>query len=216
MVRRSMLRAAGRTPARGARRKARLPTTPQTSPRPAASRRPPAPRPSSARTTRTRATTSRATVAAAVATSATATATATFGGKTYTNTYTEEKEATYVYYPAAEPYIDDNGAYILYSIGNWSFGGNTTPKDMDTAIFQVTIRRDVDGSISNDSCSIIPCCVSSRPVLEGFFEYGYNDYCPTPYTEGSKAYLRALSKLEGTYKPDKEGRDYSDVYASYG
>ena len=35
------------------------------------------------------------------------------------------------------------------------------------------------------------------------------------YTEGSNAYLRALSKIEGTYKADKEGRDYSDIYASY-
>jgi|GEM_PF-7057594 len=41
------------------------------------------------------------------------TAAVTFGGKTYTDTYTEEKEETYVYYPAAEPYIDDSGAYIL-------------------------------------------------------------------------------------------------------
>ena len=44
----------------------------------------------------------------------------------------------------------------------------------------------------------------------------YNDYRPTPYTEGSNAYNRVLSKLDGSFVPDSEGRDYSDVYAQYG
>ena len=115
-----------------------------------------------------------------------------------------------------QPYEEFDGAYILYSIGNWSFGGNTTPKDMDTAIFQITIRRDVDGSVSNDSCGIIPCCVSSRPVLEGFFEYGYNDYCPTPYEPGSELYNRAMSKILGTYEGPDGVVDYSGWHQSYG
>ena len=37
-----------------------------------------------------------------------------------------------------------------------------------------------------------------------------------PYTEGSNAYNRVLSKLDGSFVPDSEGRDYSDVYAQYG
>ena len=109
-----------------------------------------------------------------------------------------------------QPYEEYNGAYILYSIGNWSFGGNTSPKDMDTAIFQITIKRDLDGSISNESCGIIPCCVSSRPVLEGYTGYGYNDYCPTPYEPGTELYDRAMSKILGTYEGPDGVVDYSN------
>ncbi|MBR1456491.1 MAG: CapA family protein [Oscillospiraceae bacterium] len=115
-----------------------------------------------------------------------------------------------------QPLEEYNGGIILYSMGNWSFGGHTAPTDRDTAIVQVQVRRDEEGQISNDGYTIIPCCVSSRPVKEGYTGDNYNDYCPTPYTEGSNAYLRALSKLEGTFVPDKEGRDYTDIYASYG
>ncbi|MBO5556499.1 MAG: CapA family protein [Oscillospiraceae bacterium] len=115
-----------------------------------------------------------------------------------------------------QPLEEYNGGIILYSMGNWSFGGNTAPSDRDTAIVQVQVRRDETGAVTNEGYTIVPCCVSSRPVKESYIGDNYNDYCPTPYTEGSKAYLRALSKLEGTFKPDKEGRDYSDVYASYG
>jgi len=115
-----------------------------------------------------------------------------------------------------QPIEEYNGGIILYSMGNWSFGGHTAPSDRDTAIVQVTVKRDADGSVSNEGYTAIPCCVSSRPVREGYIGDNYNDYCPTPYTEGSDAYLRTLSKLDGSYKPDKQGRDYSDVYASYG
>ena len=114
-----------------------------------------------------------------------------------------------------QPIEEYKDGIILYSMGNWSFGGHTAPTDRDTAIVQFMVRREADGSTSNEGYNIIPCCVSSRPVKEGYTGDNYNDYCPTPYTEGSKAYLRALSKLEGTFVPDKEGRDYSDVYASY-
>ena len=115
-----------------------------------------------------------------------------------------------------QPYEEYNGAYILYSIGNWSFGGNTSPKDMDTAIFQITVKRDLDGSISNESCGIIPCCVSSRPALEGYMDYGYNDYCPTPYEVGSELYERAMSKILGTYEGPDGVVDYSGWNNSYG
>lgn len=111
-----------------------------------------------------------------------------------------------------QPFEDYNGAYILYGMGNWTFGGSTTPKDMDTAIFQIRIKRDIDGSISNDGYTIIPCCVSSRPVLEGFINFAYNDYCPTPYEEGSELYERAMSKILGTYEGPNGEVDYSEWY----
>ena len=106
--------------------------------------------------------------------------------------------------------------YILYSMGNWSFGGSTGPTDPDTAIIQVNVHRDKDGKCINKELNIIPCCVSPKPVLEGYRGDNYNDYCPTPYTEGSEAYERVLSKLDGSYEAKVQGRDYSDVYAQYG
>ncbi len=114
-----------------------------------------------------------------------------------------------------QPYEEYMGAYILYSIGNWSFGGNTSPSDMDTAIFQICIKRDLDGTVSNESCGIIPCCVSSRPVLEDYTGYGYNDYCPTPYEPGTELYDRAMSKILGTYGGPDGSVDYSSWRNSY-
>ena len=115
-----------------------------------------------------------------------------------------------------QPIEEYNGGLVLYSMGNWSFGGNTGPKDMDTAIVQVSVKRDLDGSISNDSYTIIPCCISSRPVLEGYMDYGYNDFCPTPYAEGTELYARALSKILGSYEGPDGVVDYSNWNASYG
>lgn len=113
-----------------------------------------------------------------------------------------------------QPLEEYKDGIILYSMGNWSFGGNTSPSDRDTAIVQVTVKRDLDGSISRDSYDIIPCCVSSLPV--GADNGADNDYRPTPYEEGSEEYLRTLSKLDGSYQAGSQGADYSGWYASYG
>lgn len=111
-----------------------------------------------------------------------------------------------------EPMEEYNGAIILYSMGNFSFGGNTAPKDKDTCIAQIIVKRDLDGTISNDGYVLIPTCVSSRPVLEGYSGDAYNDYCPTPYTEGSEAYERALSKINGSYTGGNLHTDYTFAY----
>lgn len=115
-----------------------------------------------------------------------------------------------------QPVEEYNGGLILYSMGNWVFGGSTAPTDMDTAIIQVHVKRGSDGTVKTEGYSVIPCCVSSRPVKDNYSGDNYNDYRPTPYTEGSDAYNRVLSKLDGSFVPDSEGRDYSDVYAQYG
>ena len=109
-----------------------------------------------------------------------------------------------------------NNGIILYSMGNWSFGGSTAPTDKDTAIVQIRVKRDLDGTVSNDGLTSIPCCVSSRPVLEGYSGDNYNDYVPTPYTPDSDAYNRVLSKLDGSYQATSQGADYSNWYASWG
>ena len=115
-----------------------------------------------------------------------------------------------------QPVEEYGDGLILYSMGNWVFGGSTAPTDMDTAIIQIHVKRGSDGSIRNNGYTVIPCCVSSRPVKDGYSGDNYNDYIPTPYTEGSDAYYRVFAKLDGSYTPDSEGRDYSDVYAQYG
>lgn len=114
-----------------------------------------------------------------------------------------------------QPVEEYKDGIILYSMGNWSFGGSTKPTDPDTAIFQLKIRRDPDGSIHNESYEIIPCCVSSD--LEGAAKDrdNYNNYQPTPYEPGTEAYDRAMSKITGTYEGADMTRDYSDIYSSY-
>ena len=115
-----------------------------------------------------------------------------------------------------QPVEEYGNGLILYSMGNWVFGGSTAPTDMDTAIIQVQLQRSSDGTVRSSGYTVIPCCVSSRPVKDNYSGDNYNDYRPTPYTEGSSAYYRVMAKLDGSFTPDSEGRDYSDVYAQYG
>lgn len=89
-----------------------------------------------------------------------------------------------------------NGGIIYYSLGNFSFGGNRNPSDKDSALLQQEVIRDVDGTIRLGELTIIPCSVSSIS--------GRNNFQPTPYEEGTNAYERAMSKLNGTYDgPDR-------------
>ena len=110
------------------------------------------------------------------------------------------------------PIVEYNGGIIMYSVGNWSFGGNTQPTDQDTAIIQVTIKRDVDGSITTEGYDSIPCCVSSN--MSG--GVGYNDYKPTPYPEDNEGYKRVLSKLDMNSGWENANKDYSAWYSAWG
>ena len=49
------------------------------------------------------------------------------------------------------------GKNIVYSLGNFCFGGNQYPSDMDTMIFQQTFTVDQDGVKANNVTNIIPC-----------------------------------------------------------
>ena len=84
-----------------------------------------------------------------------------------------------------------NDHYIFYSMGNWSFGGNTNPRDKDTVIAKLEVTRDGDGSVSVTNLKLIPC--ASSGVVDG------NNYQPVPYEEGSEEYERTISKLEGSF-----------------
>lgn len=104
----------------------------------------------------------------------------------------------------SEPVEEYNGGVIYYSLGNWIFGGNTNPADMDAGIAQVVMRRDVDGTISMDSWKAIPCSISSVA--------GSNDYCPTVFEEGTAEYQRAMSKLDGSWTGANNVIDYSFMH----
>lgn len=78
------------------------------------------------------------------------------------------------------------GKYIAYSLGNFCFGGNSAPSDMDTIIFQQTFTIQNGEVLADENINIIPCSLSS--------EAGFNNYQPTP-AEGSEA-ERILQKLE--------------------
>lgn len=78
------------------------------------------------------------------------------------------------------------GRYIVYSLANFCFGGNSAPTDMDTMIFQQTFTLRNGEVLCDSNTKIIPCSVSSAT--------GYNNYQPTP-SEGSEA-ERILQKIE--------------------
>ena len=63
------------------------------------------------------------------------------------------------------------GKNIVYSLGNFCFGGNMYPSDMDTMIFQQTFTLK-GGKLQEDNVTnIIPCSISSAE--------DYNNYQPT-------------------------------------
>lgn len=63
-----------------------------------------------------------------------------------------------------------NGKYIVYSLGNFVFGGNKNPSDKDTMIFQITFCYK-DDTIIDTTVNIIPVSLSSVT--------NRNDYQPT-------------------------------------
>ena len=77
------------------------------------------------------------------------------------------------------------GKSIVYSLGNFCFGGNSNPSDKDTMIFQQTFTLTKDGLKADHVTNIIPCSLSSVKTR--------NDYQPTPAT-GDEA-TRILNKI---------------------
>ena len=122
-----------------------------------------------------------------------------------------------------QPIEEYNGGLIFYSMGNFIFGGNSMPSDQDTAIVQLTVHRDASGVVSLGDYTIIPCCISSKPVTDPSLASGirgrytpYNDFRPTPYEEGSEDYARALSKIDGTYDGPDGKADYTNWHEQHG
>lgn len=75
------------------------------------------------------------------------------------------------------------GRYIVYSLGNFCYGGNTNPSDKDCLIFQQTFTV-TDGEVLKDeNANFIACSVSSDEAV--------NNYQPTPAEGDEKARIDA-------------------------
>ena len=100
------------------------------------------------------------------------------------------------------------GRNIVYSLGNFCFGGNSSPSDMDTMIYQQTFTIDADGVKKDNVTNIVPCSISSAAYD------GYNNYQPTP-AEGDEA-TRILGKINerSSWISTAEGSTFTAKYNS--
>ena len=100
------------------------------------------------------------------------------------------------------------GRNIVYSLGNFCFGGNSSPSDMDTMIYQQTFTIDADGVKKDNVTNIIPCSISSAAYD------GYNNYQPTP-AEGDET-TRILGKINerSSWISTAEGSTFTAKYNS--
>lgn len=98
------------------------------------------------------------------------------------------------------------GKNIVYSLGNFCFGGNSSPSDMDTMIYQQTFTIDADGVKKDNVTNIIPCSISSATYD------GYNNYQPTP-AKGDEA-TRILGKINerSSWISTAEGSTFTAKY----
>ena len=79
-----------------------------------------------------------------------------------------------------------NGKNIVYSLGNFCFGGNSNPSDKDTMIFQQTFTVQNGELVEDNVTNVIPCSLSS--------ESGRNTYQPTPLEGEEKD--RVIAKIQ--------------------
>jgi poly-gamma-glutamate capsule biosynthesis protein CapA/YwtB (metallophosphatase superfamily) len=81
------------------------------------------------------------------------------------------------------------GKYIVYSLGNFCYGGIENPTDRDSFIFQQKFVLDNNGNIStNSKARVIPCLITTAKTG--------NDYKPAPAKGTDKT--RILNRL-GNY-----------------
>lgn len=83
------------------------------------------------------------------------------------------------------------GKYIVYSLGNFSFGGSKYPSDKDTFIFQEKFGITMGKLNQINTASVISCSISSIKTK--------NDFQPTPLKGTAKEHV--LFRLN-TYSKD--------------
>ena len=81
------------------------------------------------------------------------------------------------------------GREIVYSLGNFCFGGSRQPRNR-TIIYQLTLRVE-QGSLTETSSQIIPCYVHTGGKT--------NNYCPAPITDEEQC-RRVLAFMDGDAK----------------
>ncbi len=79
-----------------------------------------------------------------------------------------------------------NGAEIIYSLGNFCYGGSKYPENR-TVIYQLTLHIGPDGSLESRSSEIIPCYVYTGES---------NNYCPG-VIEDEETRQRVLDFMDG-------------------
>ena len=75
------------------------------------------------------------------------------------------------------------------------------PRDRDTAIAQIKLLLQKDGSYEINGYDLIPCCLSSTA--------GANDFRPIPYEANTDEYTRTISKLDGSFSGPDLNVDYT-------
>ncbi len=98
------------------------------------------------------------------------------------------------------------GRYIVYSLGNFCFGGHTNPADKDTMIFQQTFTIKNGKVAKNKDIKIIPCSLSSSSHS--------NDFQPRILTGKSKTrVLKKINKLSSGMgvKLNSKGKEKSSA-----
>lgn len=88
-----------------------------------------------------------------------------------------------------QPIEEYNGKFILYSLSNFTFGGQPYLTDKDTAIVQCTFSV-LYGELIDMELTVIPYSMTTT--------FPGNDYCPIAYEKGTEEYNRVLEKLEWT------------------
>lgn len=92
------------------------------------------------------------------------------------------------------------GKLIAYSLGNFSFGGNTNPSDKRTVVLQTRLDV-VDGAVDGVQFRVIPTRLSR--------EEGFNDYVPTPYRGAARGQVLAwLNEIS----PNMNGTEIRDEF----
>ena len=95
------------------------------------------------------------------------------------------------------------GKNIVYGLANFCFGGNSSPSDMDTFIYQQTFTVTGGKTAEDLDVKIIPCSISSADY--------YNNYQPTP-ASGEDA-ERIMDKVNSRgYDIELDGSENSTIF----
>jgi poly-gamma-glutamate synthesis protein (capsule biosynthesis protein) len=78
------------------------------------------------------------------------------------------------------------GTHIVYGLGNFSFGGNSYPSDIDAYIYQHSFTFDPSGTLVETDHEVTVCLITSEPPQ--------NNYQPIPATGDEKT--RIQNKLQ--------------------